>query len=47
MVFGLQLSFARMGSTVNFLVMEGIYNWVHKEYTGPKGLGLALLIGTL
>ncbi|XP_018568613.1 major facilitator superfamily domain-containing protein 1 isoform X2 [Anoplophora glabripennis] len=46
MVFGLQLSFARVGSTANFLVMESIYNWVHQSYTGPQGLGIVFFIAT-
>lgn len=45
MVFGLQLSFARMGSTVNFWVMENIYQWVAQTVTGTHILGYALLIG--
>ncbi|KAJ8917453.1 hypothetical protein NQ315_005500 [Exocentrus adspersus] len=47
MVFGLQLSFARVGSTVNFIVMESIYNWIHEAHTGPQGLGIVLFIATL
>ncbi|CAH0557139.1 unnamed protein product [Brassicogethes aeneus] len=46
MVFGLQLSFARIGSTVNFKVMDGIYNWVNEKYTGPQGMGIVLFIAT-
>lgn len=45
MVFGLQLSFARFGSTVNFWVMEPIYKWVNQAYTGYEGLGIVLFIG--
>ncbi|XP_050307536.1 major facilitator superfamily domain-containing protein 1-like [Anthonomus grandis grandis] len=44
MVFGLQLSLARVGSTVNFWVMEPIYNWVAERVSGTHILGLALLI---
>lgn len=47
MVFGLQLSFARVGSTVNFLVMESIYNWVHKQFTGAEGIGIVFYIGII
>ncbi|RZB39821.1 major facilitator superfamily domain-containing protein 1 [Asbolus verrucosus] len=47
MVFGLQMSFARVGSTVNFLVMESIYRWVNKSYHGPEGLGIVLFVATL
>lgn len=45
MVFGLQLSFARVGSAVNFWVMEPIYSWVNQTYTGYEGLGIVLFIG--
>lgn len=47
MVFGLQLCLARIGSTVNFAVMEYIYQWVHKSYQGSQCLGVVLLIATL
>ncbi|XP_057329368.1 major facilitator superfamily domain-containing protein 1-like [Microplitis mediator] len=47
MVFGLQLSFARVGSTVNFLVMEPIYNYVAKEYSGPECIGIVLFLASL
>lgn len=47
MVFGLQLSFARVGSTVNFWVMEPIYRLVNKEYNGYECLGIALFIAGL
>lgn len=47
MVFGLQLSFARVGSTVNFMVMEPIYNYVNEFYQGPKAIGVVLLLATL
>jgi hypothetical protein len=47
MVFGLQLSFARVGSTVNFNVMEPLYNWVSKYYTGHMCIGVVLFIGML
>lgn len=46
MIFGLQLSFARVGSTVNFLVMESVYEWVTQKYKGPAGLGIVLFIAT-
>lgn len=45
MVFGLQLSFSRFGSTVNFWVMEPIYRWVANYYGGYEKLGVALFIG--
>ncbi|KAF7274046.1 hypothetical protein GWI33_013266 [Rhynchophorus ferrugineus] len=45
MVFGLQLSFARVGSTVNFWVMEPVYNWLSERVVGGNYiLGYALLI---
>lgn len=47
MVFGLQLSFARFGSTVNFLVMEPIYHYVSQWYQGHMCIGVALLIASL
>ena len=47
MVFGLQLSFARVGSTVNFNVMEPLYNWVNTFYQGYMCIGVVLLIGKL
>ncbi|XP_059060480.1 major facilitator superfamily domain-containing protein 1-like [Achroia grisella] len=47
MVFGLQLSFSRFGSTVNFWVMEPIYKWVGNYYAGYERLGVALFIAAL
>ncbi|OXU19611.1 hypothetical protein TSAR_005778 [Trichomalopsis sarcophagae] len=49
MVFGLQMSFARVGSTVNFLVMENIYAYVSKTlgYTGPQCIGAVLFLAAL
>lgn len=45
MVFGLQLSFARIGSTVNFLVMESLYSAVSNlSSDGTHVLGLVLYI---
>lgn len=44
MVFGLQLSFARVGSTVNFIVMEPIYKYVSHYYKGHQAIGVVLLI---
>lgn len=45
MVFGLQLSFSRFGSTVNFWVMEPIYKWVSNYYSGYEQLGVTLFVG--
>lgn len=47
MVFGLQLSVARFGSTVNFWVMQPIYDYVSKFYQGHTALGVVLLLATL
>ncbi|PSN30823.1 Major facilitator superfamily domain-containing protein 1 [Blattella germanica] len=46
MVFGLQLSFARVGSTVNFNVMGPLYKWVQQYYTGYMCIGVVLLIAS-
>lgn len=45
MVFGLQMSIARFGSTVNFWVMQPIYEYVHKFYP-TRTLGAVLLLAT-
>ncbi|VVD01759.1 unnamed protein product [Leptidea sinapis] len=47
MVFGLQLSFSRFGSTVNFWVMEPIYRWVANYYGGYERLGVTLFVASL
>ncbi|XP_017864226.1 PREDICTED: major facilitator superfamily domain-containing protein 1 [Drosophila arizonae] len=47
MVFGLQLSVARFGSTVNFWVMQPIYNYVSEFYQGYRALGVVLLLATI
>lgn len=47
MVFGLQLSFARIGSAANFWVMQSVYDAVSKEYRGFQALGVALFIGNI
>lgn len=44
MVFGLQLSVARFGSTVNFWVMQPIYDYVSKFYTDHRAIGVVLLL---
>lgn len=44
-VFGLQLSMARVGSTVNFLSMVPLYNWVQTFSDGYRALGYSLLFG--
>lgn len=47
MVFGFQLSFARLGSTVNFIVMEPLYRYVKKHLNIPnyQSLSVVLLVG--
>ena len=49
MVFGLQLSIARAGSTINFNVMQPLYDWLHTSqgYSGHKCLGIAFMIASL
>ena len=44
MVFGLQLSFARVGSTVNFNVMGPLYAYVSQFYSGYTCTGVVLMI---
>ncbi|XP_076036499.1 minerva isoform X2 [Oratosquilla oratoria] len=46
-VFGLQLSMARVGSTVNFLTMGPLYNYVDGFENGYKALGITLLLAGL
>ncbi len=45
MVFGLQLSFARVGSTVNFNLMTPLYKWMNHYYKGHTCTGIVLFIG--
>ncbi|CAL1527854.1 unnamed protein product [Lymnaea stagnalis] len=45
MVFGLQLSFSRVGSTVNMNIMQPLYNLIDEHVHGYKCLGIALFIG--
>ncbi|XP_021351524.1 major facilitator superfamily domain-containing protein 1-like [Mizuhopecten yessoensis] len=46
MVFGLQLSFSRVGSTVNMNIMQPLYKMVAEHgLTGYKVLGITLFIG--
>lgn len=49
LVFGLQLSFARVGSTVNLIVLGPVYKWVEKtlHYHGYECLGVTLFLGKL
>ena len=51
MVFGLQLSIARAGSTINFNVMQPLWlhDWLHASqgYSGHKCLGIAFMLASL
>lgn len=47
MVFGLQMSFARVGSTVNFNVMGPLYSWVNQYYKGYMCIGVVLFIASV
>lgn len=47
MVFGLQLSIARVGSTANFLTMVLVYNQIHEWVSGYLSLGYALLFASV
>ncbi|XP_065575349.1 major facilitator superfamily domain-containing protein 1-like [Artemia franciscana] len=47
MVFGLQLSFARVGSTVNFNVMGPLYRYVNQFYQGSLCTGVTLMIAAV
>ncbi|KAF5274952.1 hypothetical protein FQR65_LT04293 [Abscondita terminalis] len=47
MVFGVQLSFARLGSAANFWVMESVYHWVEQYYKGHECLGIVLYIACI
>ncbi|XP_077285994.1 lysosomal dipeptide transporter MFSD1-like isoform X2 [Arctopsyche grandis] len=47
MVFGLQLSFARVGSTINFIVMEPLYNWVSTFTVGYHRTGTVLFFASI
>ena len=44
LVFGLQLSIARLGSTVNLIVMTPVYDAVSKTKSGYDALGTSLMI---
>lgn len=46
MVFGLQLSISRVGSTVNFWVMSALYDLV-QGLNGTNALGLVLFLGNI
>lgn len=44
MVFGLQLSLSRVGSTASFNAMVPIYKAMNSYYSGYKTLGMALFV---
>ncbi|KAL1124000.1 hypothetical protein AAG570_001770 [Ranatra chinensis] len=46
MVFGFQLSFARIGSAVNFFIMGPIYDFVSHYYKGYQCLGIVLFVAS-
>lgn len=46
MVFGLQLSVGRVGSTVNFWIMQPLYSYVSKSFAGYTGVGVALFLAS-
>ena len=46
MVFGFQLSIARVGSTVNFLVMEPIFHYIKNSFENSSALGWTFLIAS-
>lgn len=47
MVFGVQLSFARLGSAANFWIMESVYEWVEQYYKGYECLGIVLYLACI
>ena len=44
MVFGFQLSISRVGSTVNFLVMEPLYSLLREQLDSVSALGWAFIL---
>lgn len=48
-LFGLQLSFSKLGSSVNSLTMEPLYTFISKDsnYTAPECIGIVLGIASL
>ncbi|XP_054159753.1 major facilitator superfamily domain-containing protein 1-like [Oppia nitens] len=46
-VFGMQLSVNRFGSTLNFIVMEPLYNYFKQYYFGHQCLGVVLMFVSL
>ncbi|KAK9509921.1 hypothetical protein O3M35_004808 [Rhynocoris fuscipes] len=46
MIFGLQLSFARVGSAVNFIIMDHLYHFIDGYFKGRGALGVTLLVAS-
>lgn len=46
MVFGLQLSVGRFGSTVNFWIMQPLYAYVSQSYAGYSAVGVTLFVAS-
>lgn len=46
MVFGFQLSFSRVGSSISFFLMLTIYEFVNRFYQGYVGLSIVILIAS-
>ncbi|XP_078495475.1 lysosomal dipeptide transporter MFSD1 [Ciona intestinalis] len=47
LVFGLQLSMARIGSTVNMNIMGPVYGWVKEGIKSDRTLGISLFIAAI
>ena len=47
MVFGFQLSFSRVGSSISFYLMLPIYEFVNRYQKGHIGLAIVILIASL
>lgn len=45
LVFGIQLTLSRLGSTVNYWVMEPLYQWAKGSFKEYEAIGMAILIG--
>lgn len=45
MMFGLQSSFSGIGSTVNFMAMENLYDKVTEKFVGLDGLAITFYLG--
>ncbi|XP_076824533.1 lysosomal dipeptide transporter MFSD1-like [Clavelina lepadiformis] len=47
LVFGLQLSMARIGSTVNMNLMVPVYDWVENTFSSDRTLGISLFLAAI